>query len=169
MALFLLIAILLLLFIVLRFRYPRPARDYRHLRPADVCVVHAVSDVMFPDGGAVAVSGRTADITGYIDRYLGWHAPSLRFLVRLMFALIEHAPLLFVPTLKRFSDLPAEAQERYLAGWEHSRFYPRRMVFQSLRALMSMAYLASPDVERAIGVERPERCEAAAIVKRSAT
>ena len=86
-----------------------------------------------------------------------------------MFPARQIAPLLFVPSLRRFSDLPSDVQERYLAGWEHSRFYLRRMVFQSLRALMSMAFLASPEVERAIGVERPERCRAAAIVQGDAS
>jgi hypothetical protein len=39
-----------------------------------------------------------------------------------------------------------------LADWQRSRFFPRRLVFASLRAILTMGYFADPAVLRALGL-----------------
>lgn len=143
---------------------PRPA-NIANLSRAEAAIINAVGEAMFPAGGAVPQSAQDADVLGYVNRYITWHSPTTRFLMHALFYLIEHATLLFLPSWKRMSQLDAATRERYLAGWESSKLYPRRMVFQSLRALMCLAYLGSPAVERAIGLQRPARCRESALVK----
>ena len=162
------IAIIVLLLVAITARlflgYRADTSSYEHLRARDVVIIEAVGDTMFPAGGAIEISADDAGVTAYLDRYFGWHSPTLRFLMRMLLLLIEQGTLIFAPSLRRFSNLPADAREQYLAGWETSNLYLRRLAFQSLRAMVTMAYLGSPEVERAIGVERPQACKDKAVV-----
>jgi hypothetical protein len=80
----------------------------------------------------------------------------MRLLMRLLFFLIEHATF-FLPApgprgWRRFSSLSTEQQAAVLERWRTSRFYPRRVVFMSLRAVLAMGYLAHPRVLRQLGL-----------------
>jgi hypothetical protein len=104
----------------------------------------------------VSRSGLDAGIPSFVDRYLGIVTPQTRTLMRLLFFLIEHGSLIFpAPGLggfRRFSALAPPQQAAYLSAWQRSRFFPRRVVFVSLRALLTMAYFADPGVLRALGL-----------------
>ncbi len=145
--------------------YRVDASKYRYLGPAQVGIIMAVSDALFPEGGDVPQSGKQVNVVAYVDQYMGWHTPTLRTMMKLMFFLIEHAPLLFALSPRRMSSLSAAKRETYLESWETSRFYLRRMVFQSLRATMCMAYMSSPGVREAMGIYRPAACQENAVVQ----
>lgn len=134
-------------------RYPRPDPPFEHLSRLDAAFVAAAADAMFPRGGAIEPSGTDAGIPRYMDRYLAALPPGKRILIHLLFFLVEHATLFF-PTRplgwRRFSSLPVEERARALEGWRTSRFVPRRLVFLSLRALLTMGYFADPTVLRAL-------------------
>lgn len=136
-----------------------------NLNRAEAAIVSAIGDAMFPAGGQPPQSAIDANVLEYIDRYITWHSPSTRFLMHALFYLMEHATLFFGPSRKRLTSLEPAARELYLAGWETSRLYLRRMVFQSLRALMCLGYLGSPEVERSIGLLRSQRCIDHAVLK----
>jgi hypothetical protein len=76
--------------------------------------------------------------------------------MRLLFFLVEHATLVFPapgPTgWRRFSALSAGQRVAALEGWRTSRLFPRRLVFNSLRAILTMGYFAHPPVLRALGL-----------------
>jgi hypothetical protein len=79
--------------------------------------------------------------------------------MRLLFFLVEHATL-FYPApgrggRRRFSSLRREQQVAVLDAWAGSRWWPRRLVFASLRAVLTMGYLAHPPVLRQLGVAPP--------------
>jgi len=53
---------------------------------------------------------------------------------------------------RRFSSLPLEARQEALEGWRTSSLFPRRLVFTSLRAILTMGYFADPRVLRSLGL-----------------
>ena len=53
---------------------------------------------------------------------------------------------------RRFSSLGAEQQVAYLDGWRTSASFPRRLLFTSLRAILTMGYFADEKVLGALGL-----------------
>jgi hypothetical protein len=135
--------------------HPEPGR-FRVLFAREAAFLSAASDAMFPAGGAIPPSGSEAGIPEYVDRYLRivpWRA---RLLMRLLFLLVEQATLVF-PAPGRggrrpYSRLSPAQRVAVLEGWQRSRFFPRRLVFASLRAVLTMGYFADPAVLRAMGL-----------------
>ncbi|MBW1683953.1 MAG: hypothetical protein JRS35_02710 [Deltaproteobacteria bacterium] len=132
--------------------YPRAERTYAVLAPREVAFLSAVGNSTFPAGGVLSPSGDEVDLAGYTDHWLTLVPPRMRLLMRLLLFLVEHGTL-FLPVpgprgWRRFSSLSTEQQAAALEGWRTSRLYPRRLVFMSLRAILSMGYLAHPRVLR---------------------
>ncbi len=149
-------------------RYPRGGASYRHLARREVAFLNAAGDATFPRGGAIAASGSDADVAGYTDRWLAASRPRIRVLLHLLFFLVEHATL-FLPApgwggWRRFTSLSLAQRIAVLDGWRTSRFFPRRLVFTSLRAVLAMAWFAHPPVMRQLRVAplaiRTPICEA---------
>lgn len=130
--------------------YPRPGM--KTLAPREAAFVAAASEAMFPAGGAVPESGPDAGVPEFVDRYVGAVPPAVRLLMRLLFFLLEHATLVFwAPPprgWRRFSSLSHEQRVAALEGWRSSRLFARRLVFTSLRAILTMGYFADPAVLR---------------------
>jgi hypothetical protein len=82
--------------------------------------------------------------------------------MRLLFCLLEQATLVFPAPgrggRRRFSSLDPAQREAVLEGWQRSRLFPRRLVFTSLRAILTMGYFAHPAVLRGLGLA-PYRVE----------
>lgn len=132
------------------------ARDaaYAQLSAREQAFLRAASDAVFPSGGPIPYSGSAAGALGHVDRFLGDISPRTRVLIRLLFFLIEHATIFFPAPgqtgIRRFTALSLEQQQAVLDGWGRSRSAARRTIFQSLRAILTMAYFGSPAVLRAI-------------------
>lgn len=138
------------------FGYPRPPRSIRVLRPREYAAIVAAASATFPRGGAVPPSALDVDVAGQVDRFLAVQARRSRILMRLLFVLIEHATLLFPARgpggWRRFSALTPQQQVGYLDGWRTSRLFFRRLVFTSLRAIVTMGYLGHPTVLASLGL-----------------
>jgi hypothetical protein len=136
--------------------YPSAGRC-RVLSRREVAFLDAAGDAMYPPGGPLPPSGSEARISATLDAYLGIVPPAMRRLMRLLFFLLEHATLVFAAPpprgRRRFSALSPAQREAALEGWHHSRYFPRRLVFTSLRALLTNAYVADPAVLRHLGLE----------------
>jgi len=135
--------------------YPAPTQPAQALRRRELALVAAVSDALFPPGGAVPESGREADVAGYVDRLVAASQPRQRVLMRALFFLFEHATIFFPAPggpggLRRFSSLDTDQREAVLERWRTSRLFPRRLAFTSLRALCTLGYFASPSVLRTL-------------------
>ena len=132
--------------------YPPPPRPFKVLKRREVALLTAAANATFPAGGGVSPSGEEADIAGYTDRWLAVLHGRIRLLMRLLFFLMEHATLFFPAPgsrgRRRFSSLSSDQQVAVLEGWRTSSLYPRRMVFASLRAILTMGYFAHPPVLR---------------------
>jgi hypothetical protein len=134
--------------------YPSPAQRYVRLMRNEAAFLAATSDALFPRGGSIEASGLDADIPGYVDRYLGDVPPKIRFLMRCLFLMFEHATFLIrapgAGGRRRFSALSPEQRVAVLERWRRARFFPMRIVFTSLRAILTMGYFAAPPVLRAL-------------------
>jgi hypothetical protein len=117
-------------------------------------IVATFADAFFPPNGPIAVSGQEAGVPRYFDDYLKRSAPTQRLLIRLLILYIELEPLLFGPRPSRFSRLTQAERVLALESTSTSSIYFRRVSFISLRALMTMAYLASDDVARAMRMKQ---------------
>lgn len=132
--------------------YPAPAQRYRRLGRAEAAFLAAAVEAMYPPGGAIECSGSEADLPGYVDRLLDASHPRTRLMVHLLFFFVEHATLL-VPAparggRRRFSSLDSEQRVQALADWASGRWFFGRLVFTSLRALLTLGYFAYPPVLR---------------------
>lgn len=144
-----------------------PAQGFRVLARREVAFLNAASDAIYPPGAGLP-SGSEARVPESLDAYLEIVPPRMRRLMRLLFLLVEHATLLFPAPgsrgFRRFSSLEPEQREAALDGWRTSRLFPRRLVFASLRALLTNAYVADPGVLRGLGLTpfaiEPPVCEA---------
>jgi hypothetical protein len=136
--------------------YPRPAVGLRALAPREYATVAAAALATYPHGGAIPPSGLEAGIPQHVDRFVAAQAPGTRLLMRLLFVLVEHASILFPAPgkggFRRFSSLDEAQQVAYLRGWQRSSLLPRRLVFVSLRAILTMGYFADPAVLRTLGL-----------------
>lgn len=132
--------------------YARPEEDLRVLAPREAALLRAAAEAFYPPGGPVPPSGAEVGIPAYVDRYLAAQDPPTRRLMRLLFLLVEQATLVFPAPgrrgWRRFSSLDVEQRVAVLRGWSESRLFARRLVFTSLRAIVSMAYLNHPRVAR---------------------
>jgi hypothetical protein len=132
--------------------YPPPPRPFKVLKRREVALLTATANATFPAGGGVPPSGGEADIAGYTDRWLAILHGRIRLLMRLLFFLMEHATLFFPAPgprgRRRFSSLSSDQQVAALEGWRTSSLYPRRTVFASMRAILTMGYFAHPPVLR---------------------
>lgn len=144
-------------------RYPHPAAGrFRVLAAREVAFLEAACEALFPPGGDLPVSGSEAGLPAWVDGYVALQPPRGRLLMRLLFCLLEQATLVFPAPgrggRRRFSSLDPAQREAVLEGWQRSRLFPRRLVFTSLRAILTMGYFAHPAVLRGLGLA-PYRVE----------
>lgn len=136
--------------------YPRPPVALRALSAREHATIAAAALASYPRGGAIEPSGLDAQIPVHVDRFVAAQQPATRLLMRLLFVLVEQATIVFPAPgyggFRRFSALNGEQQVAYLVGWQRSSLLPRRLVFVSLRAILTMGYFADPAVLRALGL-----------------
>lgn len=139
--------------------YPRPVRRYAQLSRAEVATIAAAAEATFPPGGAIPSSALEAGVLSYTDRLLAASHPRARRRMRMLLFLVEHATIFFPAPgwdgRRRFSSLSREQQVAVLDAWARSRWWARRLVFGSLRALLTMGYFSHPPVLRQLGLAPP--------------
>lgn len=133
-------------------------RDPRHVRLAarEARFFAAAADAAFPPGGAALPSGSEAGVVAHLDGWLALLPRRNELLIRLLVVFFEHATLVFPAPgrggRRRFTSLAPEQRVALLDDWGRSRLRLRRIVFASLRTLLTASYFASPAVMRATGV-----------------
>ena len=136
--------------------YPPARRSHRYVRSREAAFLDAAAEAVFPEGGAITLSGREADLPAYADGFLGSLPAHLRLQVRAMFLLFEQATIFFPAPgrggFRRFSSLDREQRVAVLEGWDQSRLFLRRLAFTALRAVLTMGYLGHPVVMRDLGL-----------------
>lgn len=141
---------------VFRVGFGYPESRYQSLTRADAALIASAAEAMYPAGGAIPSSGVEADLPSYLDRFLVASVTRIRILVHLLLFLVEHATLFFPAPgwdgRRRFSGLSADQRVAVLDGWSESSLFARRLVFTTLRALLTMGYFAHPPVLRALNL-----------------
>jgi hypothetical protein len=141
---------------VFRVGFGYPETRHASLTRADAAFVARAAEAMYPAGGAIPSSGVDADVPAYLDRFLIASVPRIRILVHLLLFLVEHATLFFPAPgwdgRRRFSGLNAAQRVAVLDGWSESNLFGRRLVFTTLRALLTMGFFAHPPVLRALNL-----------------
>lgn len=136
--------------------YPVAPVGARTLTAREFATVRAAANVIYPAGGGIPASGDSARVGLHVDQFVRAQTSGNRLLMRLLFVAIEHATLVFPPhgsrRWRRFSALDPAQQLAYLDGWRLSEVAPRRVVFMSLRAILTMGYFADAGVLRALGL-----------------
>lgn len=132
--------------------YPRPVLPRGSMLSAkEQAIIAAVADALFPAGGPIPVSGTEAGLVAYMEAHMARVPPGIRLLLRLLTAFIEHGPWLFGPKPARFTRLRPGERVKALEDMLKSSIYFRRVVFLSIRTILSMGYLANPKVVAQIG------------------
>jgi hypothetical protein len=148
--------------------YPPPLRPYRRLGRGEAAFLESAAESLYPPGGSISSSGAEADLPGYVDRLMDASHRRIRLMIHLLFFLVEHATILFPAPgrggRRRFSALGPEQQLATLNSWADNPRFFRRVVFTSLRALLTMGYFAHAPVLRQLRLAPlaidPPVCEA---------
>ena len=141
-------ALLLLGLLSLFIGYPPGRLKDSPLRAREQALILAVADTFFSRGGPIPLSGTEANALAYFDAYFQRCPRHQQVLIRLLLVSTELGPLVFGPRPRRFTRLSPTQRTRFFAEAFESPLYFRRLSFISLRAIMTMAYLAHPEVIR---------------------
>lgn len=126
--------------------YPSANKEQQQLNAKEQHLLHKSAEAFFPEGGLLP-SAEEAKVVAYLNNMFAELPRQQRILIRLLFRLIEHGPLIFGPLQARTTRLSMTARIKYFEGWEKSPLYFRRLVFLSLRSLITIAYFSCPRVE----------------------
>ncbi|MBN2800180.1 MAG: gluconate 2-dehydrogenase subunit 3 family protein [Deltaproteobacteria bacterium] len=121
-----------------------------HLTGPEAKAVAALSDAMFPVGGAFEAGAASVGTVAWIDDYLGRLPRQQRLLLRGMFMLFETDVTANGP--RRFSSASAEERSQILHRWETSELYARRASFLALKGTLLMAFLSDVTVRSQLGI-----------------
>jgi hypothetical protein len=130
--------------------YPPRRFTTRLLNRKEQAVVAACAEALFPARDPMPLTGIEAGIVEYFDGHLLTLPADKRLQIRALLWLVEHSPWIFAGS-RRFSALPPERREAFLADMAMSRFYLRRLCFVSLRTLLCFAYFANPVIAARLG------------------
>ncbi len=124
------------------------------LTKRDENVVRALALTLLTRGGKVDLDAVDAGVVKRIDRWMTDLNAVERLKIRGLFHMFDlwYAVHAFSP-LARFTKANAEQRTAYLATWEHSEMYARRLAFQGIRQITSLAYMEHTGVRAGIGIE----------------
>ena len=131
---------------------PAQLADGARLSRKEQAIVAACADALFPPQGPIPLSGTDAGLVAYMDAYVRRLPRAPRILVHLLIHSMEHGPWIFGPRPARFTRLRPAERVAVLRAMATSRIYFRRVSCLSMRAMMTMGYLAHPDVARKIRI-----------------
>lgn len=118
-------------------------------------VLQALAARLFPRDPRFPESGAEIDFAAPVERYLAPVHSSVTANLKRAIVAFERGAHLSRWSLRPFTGLSPEEQDRYIQAWQESRFYPRRAVFNALKIMLSMIYASRASVERAAGYSTP--------------
>jgi hypothetical protein len=130
--------------------YPPKSVPGGRLGAKEQAVIAACADTFFPAGGPIPVSGTQAGLVDYMEGYLERLPSTQKTLIRLLLWFIEHGPWVFGPKQTRFTKLEERHRLAVLEDMRKSSIYFRRIAFLSMRTMLTMGYLAHPEVARSM-------------------
>jgi hypothetical protein len=127
----------------------RPAPNFKVLSQVELDVVEKASGVLFPPG-IFTISGGDGLTAPEVDRLLADVVdPNVVSPFRGMLGALEWGTL--VSRGQRFSSLTVEEAKDVLDVWASENPFPRRVAFDSLQAILGLAFLRRSEVLDDIG------------------
>lgn len=120
----------------------------------DEKVVRALALTVLTRGGRVEHDAIDAGVVHRIDRWMGGLNAVERTKIRALFHMFDfyYAVHAFNP-MARFHKANEEQRAAYLGTWENSDMYARRLAFQGVRQIMSLAYMEHGGVRERMGMD----------------
>jgi hypothetical protein len=130
--------------------YPAALLPNSVLSAKEQAILKACGDAFLPAGGQPSMSAMEAGVIPYFDRMIRALPALTRLLIRLLIRLMEHGPWIF-GFRARLTRQSLADRIRTFEAWSTSRIYLLRLAFMCMRTLLSIAYLARPEVAAQIG------------------
>lgn len=123
-------------------------------------IVTAIGQTIFPPDKQGITDAIDADILGYVDKWVGDLQPWEKAQVRAMFQLFEFGIAVekLRPSL-RITNATLTEREEYLRGWMESPIYARKMAFNALRSVFTLAYLGSARVSEELKISLGDKID----------
>lgn len=118
-----------------------PASPMNALSRNEAATLRALAECFLPlDGGALP-DAVDAEVVPFMDAWLGRLKPLEALRIRGMLRMFEHYYAIEkMSPLARFTQASRDEQLAYLSAWEHSAMYARRLAFQGIRSMVTIAY-----------------------------
>lgn len=131
----------------------------------EVALLRAIAQCFLPAGGRIAPDAIDAGVIPRMDEWMSRLRPMERLQIRGLFQLFEY--YIAVEQMRpfaRFTKADREERIAYLSSWEHSSVYARRLAFQGIRSMITLAYDQCQQVREQMGtdLESEEAAEAQA-------
>jgi hypothetical protein len=123
----------------------------RPLAPGTVRILRAVVDAVRPRGHGFD-QPIDDDVMRDVQAFFPFLPPALRFGLPLGLRLVEFGPPLFVRRWTRFTTMPREEAQAYIAGFAHAGGL-RSALYLGLRTLVFLAFYQHPEVLRGMGID----------------
>ncbi len=116
-------------------------------------VLIAVSRVLIKEPHDLEIQNRDEAYVERCQAVLREFPALLRRLFALGLYIFDRFGFFFVCSLKRFSHMKSETQEKYITKCVHSRLASIRDFYTGLRGLVMICYFSHPDVSKYIGYD----------------
>ena len=124
------------------------------LTPRDEKVIRTLAQAFLTRGGRVAADHVDARVVERIDAWMAQLTPVELVKVRALFHMFDfYYAVHALNPLARMVKASPDQVSAYLATWEQSDMYARRLAFQGVRQIISLAYMEDPSVRQALGID----------------
>jgi hypothetical protein len=135
----------------------------------EAALLRALAQCFLPSGGGIDADAIDAGVIPRMDAWMSRLRPMELVRVRALFQLFEYyIAVEQMRPLARFTKASQEERVAYLSSWEHSAVYARRLAFQGVRSMITLAYDQSAQVRAQMGTDLESEEAAAAQAKRLA-
>lgn len=120
----------------------------------EVALLRAIAQCFLPAGGGLSPDAIDAGVIPRMDEWMSSLRPKERLQTRALFQLFEY--YIAVEQMRPFARFTrADRDERiaYLSAWEHSSVYARRLAFQGIRSMITLAYDQCQQVREEMGTD----------------
>lgn len=117
---------------------------------AELVLIQAVGEALFPPGNPLGVAGEQVDLATRVDELLGDALDAeVGTVFRYVLRALENGTI--ASRGMAFSTLRLDDRIDVLNHWEDTGVLPRRMAYDALRLVYGMAFMTTPEVLAVVG------------------
>ncbi|MBN2225566.1 MAG: gluconate 2-dehydrogenase subunit 3 family protein [Deltaproteobacteria bacterium] len=118
-------------------------------------VIKAFANRILPPGGAFPQGADDIDVVDYFDTVVAAQPPEIQKDMRSGILLLEYRALFFRLSFKRFTEMPADLQDKYLKSWETSSVALFRGIFWGYKKICCLGFFSNEKIRPHIGYDGP--------------